>query len=183
MNQKYKNLLVISITLLSIILIIGGTVAFFGWRADREATINVTVASGSGECSLISDNNVLLEPTSSKENGRIIKLKAKQEVKSLASMVWNMQIKEINGLQHETFKYELVNTTTGVSYTSGVGDNFKEIASGTTLNFTNDTESLRFGQEYEYTLYLWIDGTAGNNPLEMADQTFDFDISCTMTGI
>lgn len=183
MNEKNKILLIIGITLLSIVLLIGGTVAFFGWRADREATIDVTIAAGRGECSLISDNNILLEPTNSKEKGRIIKLKAKQEVKSLATLAWNINVKDINGLQHETFKYELINTTTGTTYSSPTGNNFKDIVSGNTLSLTNESEILRFGQEYEYTLYLWIDGTMGNNPLEMADQIFNFDINCTITGI
>ncbi|MGM9881242.1 MAG: hypothetical protein ACI31S_00130, partial [Bacilli bacterium] len=39
-----------------------------------------------------------------------------------------------------------------------------------------------YGREYTFTLYLWIDGTMGENPSDMTDQEYDFDISCSITG-
>lgn len=178
-RKKNKTLIILLITLI-IILAIGSTVAFFGWIAEEEATVNVTIASGTGECSLISDNNIFIEPSSTKNEGRIISLKSKQEMGGKTKIVWNMIINRIDGLQDRTFKYEMINKTTGASYGSGT---FENVTNNSTIALSSETEVLDFGVEYEFTLYLWIDGTIGNNPIRMADQVFNFDINCNITSV
>jgi hypothetical protein len=88
-----------------------------------------------------------------------------------------MIVNEINSLNHATFKYEMINSTTGVSYGSG---NFADITNGSSITFSNKEEKLALNTIYEFTLYLWIDGTIGNNPLSMAGEQIDFDMNCTM---
>ena len=114
---------------------------------------------------------------------------AKQESSTNAFISWTLTINKINtstttttttsGLKHESFKYELVNSTTGVSYGSG---NFSEVMDGSTIIFSTEEETIDYGREYTFTLYLWIDGTMGENPSDMAEQEYDFDISCSITG-
>lgn len=178
MDKKKKIILIVSIISLSI-LIIGGTATFFGWRADKEATVDVTIASGEGNCSLKRDNNILIAPSATKNGGRIIKLNASQNMNTKASITWNMNIKEISGLQDASFKYEMINTSTGVSYGSGT---FENITAGSTISFSNTEEALGFNLEYEFTLYLWIDGSIGNYQTSMADQILNFDIACELIG-
>ena len=103
-----------------------------------------------------------------------------------AFITWNLVINSINestlttsGLKHSSFKYELVNDTTGASYGTG---NFENVTEGTTITFSTDKETLDKNKEYIFILYLWIDGTIGNNPLDMADQPYDFDLNCSITG-
>lgn len=180
-NNKKKKVIIISvIATLLLVLLIGGTIAYFGWSGD-ESLVDVTVSSGTGSCTKLSDNNILLEPTSTKEKGRILKMTAKQEMADKAYITWDLVVNTISGLQDKTFVYELVNTTIGTVYTSSGTGNFENVASGDTITFSSD-ELLDYNTDYEFTLYLWIDGTIGNNPLTMADQVFDFDISCNITG-
>lgn len=180
-NIKKKKVIIMSvISVIVLFILIGGTIAYFGW-SGTEALVNVTVSSGTGSCSLQSDNNVLLEPTSAKEKGRIIKLNAKQEMADKAYITWDLAVNAIDGLQDKTFVYELVNTTTGTIYTSSGTGNFENVSAGDTITFSSD-ELLDYNKNYEFTLYLWIDGTIGNNPLTMANQNFDFDMNCNITG-
>lgn len=179
MDKKKKIVLTISIISL-IIIIAGGTTAFFGWRAEKQAIVDVTIASGEGKCLLKRDNAKFIEPSINRNGGRIIKLTAIQNMEPKASIAWNLNIKSIDGLQNETFKYEMINTSTGASYGSGT---FENIVAGNTITFSNTEEVLGFGLEYEFTLYLWIDGTLTNNQLPMAGKTLDFDINCDMVTV
>lgn len=181
-----KKNVILFFVLIGVIILIGGTISFFGWSSDSDSGIDVTISSGSGECSKITDNTKLLVPTSSRENGRIVTIKAKQMMAQSAVITWSLVINQINshgteasGLKHESFKYELINSTTGVSYGSG---NFASLDNGSTITFSTSEEVLDYNTEYVFTLYLWIDGTLGVNPIDMSDQTFDFDISCGITG-
>lgn len=175
-----KKIIIIAAVIFGTLVVIGGTVAFFGWRADKESKVEVTIVAGTGVCELSSDNNVSIQPTSTKDSGRIIKLNARQELGQKAIITWNMTINKINGLQDKTFIYELVNTTTGMTYGSG---NFESLGEGSTIEFTNVNEQLDFNKEYEFTLYLWIDGENGDNPISMADQDFNFKLNCELKSI
>lgn len=186
--MKKRNIILLVITIV-LFLLVGSTMAYFGWSStseNKDQTIDVTISGGTGSCTKASDNQKLLYPTSSKTNGRIITIKAKQQMAQNAIITWNLKVNSINestltttGLKHKSFKYELVNTTTGVSYGSG---NFESISAGTTKTMSTTTETLDFNTEYTFTLYLWIDGTIGNNPLDMSNQPYDFDLSCSITG-
>lgn len=186
MNKKNIILLIIAIFLF---VLLGTTMAYFGWSSSEEnkdQLVDVTVSSGTGSCDKYQDNEKLLVPTSARENGRIIKVKAKQQMAQNAFITWSLVINSINettlttsGLKHNSFKYELVNDTTGVSYGTG---NFENVSVGTTINFSTDKETLDINKEYIFILYLWIDGTIGNNPLDMANQPYNFNLNCSITG-
>ena len=77
-----------------------------------------------------------------------------------AYITWSLVVNEINGLQDESFFYELVNNTTGESYGSG---DFSDVVSGDTIIFEHDTEVLGYNMDYTFTLYLWIDGKNFDN--------------------
>lgn len=181
MDKKKKIILIVSLISLVLILLIGGTVAFFGWRAD-DALVNVTVSSGTGSCDLISDNDIVIEPVSSRDGGRIVKLSAKQQMATKAYIEWNMVVNNIGELQHESLIYELVNTSTGVSYGSGNFSGITNEEGSNTIKFSNSEELLDYNVDYEFTLYLWIDGASFNNPYTMGGEDFNFDISCSITG-
>lgn len=172
-----KNLILIgSFTLVLLLAILGGTLAFFVWQGE-ESSIDVSVSSGTGSCTLISDNKQDLIPTKDKLNGRIIKLRANQSLATVARIIWNIRVNTLGTLKHNTFKYELVNDTTGQSYGTG---NFGSVNAPSTIPLSN-SELLNSGTNYDFTLYLWIDGNEVN-PSTMADTNFDFDINCNITG-
>ena len=186
--MKKKNIILLIIAIVMFILV-GSTMAYFGWSSsaeNKDQLVDVTVSSGTGSCDKYQDNEKLLVPTSTRERGRIIKVKAKQQMATNAFITWNLVINSINestlttsGLKHSSFKYELVNDTTGASYGTG---NFENVSVGTTITFSTDKETLDKNKEYIFILYLWIDGTIGNNPLDMASQPYDFDLNCSITG-
>lgn len=186
--MKKKNIILLIIAIVLFVLV-GTTMAYFGWSSsaeNKDQLVDVTVSSGTGSCDKYQDNEKLLVPTSTRENGRIIKVKAKQQMAPNAFITWNLVINSINestlttsGLKHSSFKYELVNDTTGTSYGTG---NFENVSVGTTITFSTDKETLDKNKEYIFILYLWIDGTIGNNPLDMASQPYDFDLNCSITG-
>ncbi len=178
LDKKRKILLIVSIITLIILGIVSATVAYFAWVGE-ESSISVTVV-GEGSCSVKEDNDIFIEPTETRDGGRIIKFTAEQGLAPEAYISWNMTVNEIGGLQDATFKYEMINSTTGASYGSG---NFAYITDDTTITFINEEETLALNTKYEFILYLWIDGTIGNNPVSMADQTFDFDMNCIISDI
>ena len=166
-----------------------GTYAYFGWSStevNKDASISVTSVNGLGQCNKSSDNQKILWPVSNRNNGRIVTVSTKQTLSEYAYVTWTLTIDSINtqetetaGLKHQTFKYELVNTTTGVSYGSG---NFQNLDVGDTITFNNNTENLAYDTNYTFTLYLWIDGTIGTNPMDMTNQTYEFSLVCDITG-
>ena len=186
--MKKKNIILLIITIVMFILV-GSTMAYFGWSSsaeNKDQLVDVTVAGGTGSCDKLSDNNKLLYPTSTREKGRILKVTTKQQMATNAFVTWNLVVNSINetalttsGLKHKSFKYELVNDTTGVSYGTG---SFENVTNGTTITLSTDKETLDYNKEYTFILYLWIDGTIGNNPLDMTNQPYNFDLNCNITG-
>ena len=186
--MKKKNIILLIIAIVMFILV-GSTMAYFGWSSsaeNKDQLVDVTVAGGTGSCDKLSDNNKLLYPTSTREKGRILKVTTKQQMATNAFVTWNLVVNSINettlttsGLKHKSFKYELVNDTTGVSYGTG---NFENVTNGTTITLSTDKETLDYNKEYTFILYLWIDGTIGNNPLDMTNQPYNFDLNCNITG-
>lgn len=186
--MKKKNIILLIIATVMFILV-GSTMAYFGWSSsaeNKDQLVDVTVAGGTGSCDKLSDNNKLLYPTSTREKGRILKVTTKQQMATNAFVTWNLVVNSINettlttsGLKHKSFKYELVNDTTGVSYGTG---SFENVTNGTTITLSTDKETLDYNKEYTFILYLWIDGTIGNNPLDMTNQPYNFDLNCNITG-
>lgn len=186
--MKKKNIILLIIAIVMFILV-GSTMAYFGWSSsaeNKDQLVDVTVAGGTGSCDKLSDNNKLLYPTSTREKGRILKVTTKQQMATNAFVTWNLVVNSINettlttaGLKHKSFKYELVNDTTGVSYGTG---SFENVTNGTTITLSTDKETLDYNKEYTFILYLWINGTIGNNPLDMTNQPYNFDLNCNITG-
>lgn len=186
--MKKRNIILLVIAIVLFVLV-GSSLAYFGWSStteNKDQLVDVTISGGTGSCAKASDNQKLLYPTSAKTNGRIITVKTKQQMAQNAFISWNLKINSINestltttGLKHKSFKYELINTTTGVSYGTG---NFENVSAGTTITLSTTKETIDYNKEYTFTLYLWIDGTIGDNPLDMSSQPYDFDLNCNITG-
>ncbi len=191
MKKKFnkKTLFIVLGVLLLGVLTVLGTYAYYAWSSNEEnkdATIAVSSVNGLGQCNKTSDNEKLLWPVSSRDKGRIVNVNAKQTLSEYANITWTLTIDSINtqetettGLKHQSFKYELVNTTTGESYGSG---NFEGKEVGDTITFSNDNDSLSYNTNYTFTLYLWIDGTMGRNPNDITNQTYQFSLVCDIVG-
>ena len=187
--MKNKKIVFILIGTVILLLTIGGTVAYFSWNSTSEtkdATVDVTSVSGTGVCNKISDNNRVLFPVSTRNGGRVITINAKQLLSEYANITWYLTINSINtietettGLKHQSFKYELINSTTENSYGTG---NFANANASDVITLSNNNEKLTYNTDYTFTLFLWIDGTLGRNPSDMTDQSYNFNLACEMTG-
>ena len=155
-----KVLIIILVMLLIGIVSTVGTYTYFAWNStgeNKDTTVTVSSVDGLGQCNKISDNNKTLLPIANKQDGRIITINAKQTLSEYASITWTLTINSINregtstsGLKHQTFKYELVNSSTGVSYGSG---NFSNVINGSTITLSNATEKLAYNRDYTFVLY------------------------------
>lgn len=189
MKKKRICLLIIFGLLLIGILVFSGTYAYFAWNStgeNKNASVSVSSVNGQGQCNKTADNEMILHPVSNRNNGRIITVSTRQTLSEYAYITWTLTINSINtattetaGLKHQSFKYELVNTTTGESYGSG---NFLGKDIGDTISFSNNTELLPYNVTNYFTLYLWIDGTIGKNNNDILNQTYSFDLVCDITG-
>lgn len=181
-NKKIEYLIIIITIIIGIALIIGGTVAYFNWTTTKEqnSTVSITIeGGGSGKCTKKIDNEKELMPSADKTGGRIITIDVSEEMAPNAVINWDLDITNIaEELKDASFKYELVNTTTGKSYGTG---NFSSAEKGNTISFSNDTEKLSLNTNYIFTLYLWIDGNM-TNPSTMQNKDYNFDLACNITG-
>ena len=189
-DKKVNKKLLLIIFGIILFIALGSTVAYFVWSStgvDKDVSLSVTsVDPTNSVCQKISDNNPKLIPVSNKNNGRVVRLNAKQTLSEYAYITWTLTISSINkpgtegnGLKHQTFRYEMVNSTTGKSYGTG---NFEGVEEGDTITFSNNTENLAYNKNYTFILYLWIDGELARNPLDMTDQTYSFNLVCDITG-
>ena len=185
-NKKKINPKLIILVVFGVIIFftLGVTAAYFAWNSTSEgkdATVTISsVNKSNSKCQKISDNNPDLFPVATREEGRVVRINTKQTLSEYAYVTWTLTLTSIDsGLIHATFKYELVNSTTGVSYGSG---NFSGKAAGDTITLSNNTENLEYDQNYTFILYIWIDGTIGDNPFTMADKDYSFNLVCNVTG-
>lgn len=171
-----------------ILLVVGATYAYFNWTStseNKDVTLSVNSVSGDGVCEKITDNNMVLKPVSNRNNGRIATINTKQRISKYASVTWNLEITSINedslltsGLKNASFKYELINTTSGDVY--GRGD-FSGVNEGDIITLSSGSDTLLYDTNYTFTFYLWIDGKMANAS-DMINQPYSFNLTCNMVG-
>ena len=154
-----------------IILLIGGTYAYYRWSSTEN--INVSINVEGSTVTFVGGDNVtgVLAPTSSKDI--TVTASAEGSTMSLYMDLTTMP----DALKEESFVYELYyNDSTLV--TSGNFANITYASSGTTTLklFTDRSVSTT---EDKYTLYLWFNGKDYTNPSTMQNQTLSFDLYAT----
>lgn len=186
MKDLFKNrkMLITMFIICALVLIIGGTTAWYVWSSGEEnkTVINATMGSATvvfnGGTDLTGQN---LKPVVNKEDGIVKTITVQTKNDTLNNISFNLYLDLLSlpdELKDETFKYELYEGATLV--TSG---NFEE---ATTVECTaNSTEETPINHIVlvnnktisttlsTYTLYIWIDGTVDNDP-SMAGKDFHF---------
>ena len=160
-----------------VILMIGGTYAYYRWNSTSN--INVSVKISGNTVTFNGGINItgVLIPTSSKEEGikKDITVKANEEGSTM-SLYMDLTTMP-NELKEESFIYELYyNDTTLVKK-----GNFKDItyASSGTTTLTLFTDRNVNTTTDKYTLYLWFNGKDFTNPDTMQNKTLSFDLYAT----
>ena len=169
-----------------IIVMIGGTYAYFRWNSTSN--INVSVKISGNTVTFVGGSNVTgtLTPVDSKEEGikKDITVKA-SEAGSTMSLYMELTTMP-NELKEESFVYELYyNDTTLVKKGNFKAYNASSNASGITYASSGVTTLTLFTDRVvntttdKYTLYLWFNGKDFTNPNTMQNKTLSFDLYAT----
>ncbi len=170
--KKYKLYIIIGVSIL--ILLVGGTLAYYTWKSTSNAVVNaevctptVTFAGGS------TINGVDIVPVLTKEEGTIKDIEVKKNSTCNRDVTMNLYLELTTfptELSDSSFKYELYKNSETMAIASGNFSNKKEgdtitLLSNQILNTSKDT----------YTLYIYIDGNV-DNPSTMAGKNFLFKL-------
>ena len=170
--KKYKLYIIIGVSIL--ILLVGGTLAYYTWKSTSNAVVNaevctptVTFAGGS------TINGVDIVPVLTKEEGTIKDIEVKKNSTCNRDVTMNLYLELTTfptELAESSFVYELYKNSETMAIASGNFANKKEgdtitLLSNQILNTSKDT----------YTLYIYIDGNV-DNPGTMAGKNFLFKL-------
>ena len=169
-----------------IIVMIGGTYAYYRWNSTSN--INVSVKISGNTVTFVGGSNVTgtLTPVDSKEEGikKDITVKA-SEAGSTMSLYMDLTTMP-SELKEESFVYELYyNDTTLVKKGNFKAYNASSNASGITYASSGTTTLTLFTDRVvntttdKYTLYLWFNGKDYTNPNTMQNKTLSFDLYAT----
>ena len=169
-----------------IIVMIGGTYAYYRWNSTSN--INVSVKISGNTVTFVGGSNVTgtLAPVDSKEKGikKDITVKAS---KAGSTMSLYMDLTTMpNELKEKSFVYELYyNDSTLVKKGNFKAYNASSNASGITYASSGVTTLTLFTDRNvntttdKYTLYLWFNGKDFTNPDTMQNKTLSFDLYAT----
>ena len=169
-----------------IIVMIGGTYAYYRWNSTSN--INVSVKISGNTVTFVGGSNVTgtLTPVDSKEEGikKDITVKA-NEAGSTMSLYMDLTTMP-SELKEESFVYELYyNDSTLVKKGNFKAYNASSNASGITYASSGVTTLTLFTDRNvntttdKYTLYLWFNGKDFTNPNTMQNKTLSFDLYAT----
>ena len=169
-----------------IIVMIGGTYAYYRWNSTSN--INVSVKISGNTVTFVGGSNVTgtLTPVDSKEEGikKDITVKA-SEAGSTMSLYMELTTMP-SELKEESFVYELYyNDTTLVKKGNFKAYNASSNASGINYASSGVTTLTLFTDRNvntttdKYTLYLWFNGKDFTNPDTMQNKTLSFDLYAT----
>ena len=186
-DNKKKKRLVFLILLIIVITGIGVTFGYFIWNSTTNTDVSLSVKGAIVELNDGTDikgANLIPVDSYTNEGGNVVKkdfnVKLKKATEGDVTVDFKLRINSIDsGLNHSSFKYNLVNASgtsvkSGDFATSKAGDSIDLL----TLSSTNGTLSTALSS---YTLYVYIDGTMGDNPSSMMNQSFDFSLDVTGT--
>ena len=169
-----------------IIVMIGGTYAYYRWNSTSN--INVSVKISGNTVTFVGGSNVTgtLTPVDSKEEGikKDITVKA-NEAGSTMSLYMDLTTMP-SELKEESFVYELYyNDTTLVTKGNFKAYNASSNATGITYASSGVTTLTLFADRNvntttdKYTLYLWFNGKDFTNPDTMQNKTLSFNLYAT----
>lgn len=169
-----------------IIVMIGGTYAYYRWNSTSN--INVSVKISGNTVTFVGGSNVTgtLTPVDSKEEGikKDITVKA-SEAGSTMSLYMELTTMP-SELKEESFVYELYyNDSTLVKKGNFKAYNASSNASGITYASSGVTTLTLFADRNvntttdKYTLYLWFNGKDFTNPDTMQNKTLSFNLYAT----
>lgn len=170
-----------------LLLMIGGTYAYYKWSSTENINVNVKIEGGSVTFNGGSNITGVLIPTATKEGGIKKDITVKADTVG-ATMNLYMDLTTMpTELKEKSFEYELYyNDTTLVkkgnfaAYNSSSNVNGISYATSGTTTLTLFTgRDISTTSTDKYTLYLWFNGKDYTNPNTMQNKTLSFDLYAT----
>ena len=170
-----------------LLLMIGGTYAYYKWSSTENINVNVKIEGGSVTFNGGSNITGELIPTATKEGGIKKDITVKADTVG-ATMNLYMDLTTMpTELKEKSFEYELYyNDTTLVkkgnfaAYNSSSNVNGISYATSGTTTLTLFTgRDISTTSTDKYTLYLWFNGKDYTNPNTMQNKTLSFDLYAT----
>ena len=181
-NVRKKYLLILAFIIIIFLAIIGSSYAWIKFRSVNDATANiracVPIVNFTGGSTI---NGVGLKPVSRKEDGLSKNISVNLTTNcdgDTGILNLKMKLKLFpQALAHSSFKWELYKNSSSTALATG---NFANNAQGDIITMvSNEVISSTVNN---YTLYLYIDGTIGKNPLTMMGQSFVIEVFGEGTG-
>ena len=181
-NKKF----IIGVILL-LVLMLGGTYAYYKWTSSNNMDFEVEIKGGTVIFEGGKDINGELIPTSKKEEGIIKDITVKGNTEGATINLYMDLTTMPTELKEKSFEYELYyNDTTLVkkgnfaAYNSSSNVNGISYATSGTTTLTLFTgRDISTTSTDKYTLYLWFNGKDFTNPDTMQNKTLSFDLYAT----
>lgn len=170
--KKYRLYVIIGISIL--VLLIGGTLAYYVWSGTSNALVSLNVCTPTvtfvGGSTI---NGVDMVPVLTKENGAIkdIEVKKNSTCNRDVTMSLYLELTKLpTELSESSFVYKLYKNSETMAIASG---NFSDKQEGNTITLLSN-QILNTSKD-TYTLYIYIDGNV-DNPGTMAGKNFLFKL-------
>lgn len=181
-NRKF----VIGVILL-LILMLGGTYAYYKWTSSNNMDFEVEIKGGTVIFEGGKDINGELIPTSKKEEGIIKDITVKGNTEGATINLYMDLTTMSDNLKEESFKYEvyyndnvLVSSGNfGVYNSSSNPNGINYNANGITKLTLFTGRDISINSTDKYTLYLWFNGKDYDNPDTMQNNNILFELYAT----
>lgn len=177
-KKKYYILIVLSIIIISLI----GTLAWLTWKS-KETALVLTVGEIDGTRVVLKPYviNESLMPTLTYDSNEVVNIKVTNNSNKLSSkVIFYYDIHRIDSeLLTENFKYMVLKSTdNGSNYSEYKSDNF--IGATTSDNFVIMEEVIPRNTEYNYKVYVWLDGS-NTTSTDVQNKVFNSELRSEIT--
>ena len=181
-NKKF----IIEVILL-LVLMLGGTYAYYKWTSSNNMDFEVEIKGGTVIFEGGKDINGELIPTSKKEEGIIKDITVKGNTEGATINLYMDLTTMSDNLKEESFKYEvyyndnaLVSSGNfGVYNSSSNPNGINYSANGITKLTLFTGRDISINSTDKYTLYLWFNGKDYDNPDTMQNNNILFELYAT----
>ena len=182
--QKNNKVIIISlIAIITIVIILTGTYAWYVWSSSEEDATKIVTNVGAATVYFDagSDLNGSLKPVDVKEKGLLKEVNIRSDITSGLTFNLYLDISSIaEELKHESFKFELYENDSlvkeGNFSEAYLTDHTETCELNSTTHIILLTEKIIKSKTTNYKLYLWIDGVNYQNPLNMQNKNFSFKL-------
>ena len=176
-KKKYYILIILSIIIISLI----GTLAWLTWKS-KETALVLTVGDIDGTRVVLKPYviNESLVPTLTYDSNEAVDIKATNNGKEASRVTIYYDIDEIaKELLIDSFKYTILKSTdNGSNYSLYEEGNF--VTATTSDNFIIIEEVIPKDIEYNYKVYMWLDGN-NSNSLDAQGKVFKAELGAEIT--